>query len=747
MNFDRYFYSSSYALLAISFFMLAMTRQVDILAIIIFVLVLIAGWLRDTGRLRLDISPRLANILMISYLPVAFIEWQVFQISPVLVVIHFILFASALKLLRTKRDRDWLWLYLVSFCQVLMTAGMMVGSTFLLMLLVYLFAAISAFIGFEVRRSQQSFIASQSVENPIDPLTATEYWKETGKITRRSDAPRWRVFSYFSAAALILIILAAVPIFLAMPRLSRGGSRNGLLATETLTGFSDTVTLGEVAQVKLNPQIVMRVRVKFPPGVELRPLRWRGVTLDYYDGKSWSESGPGHQPLQKVGESFRVDERTSPRGFTQQRFFLEPLNINTVFAAPRPVYVMGLRDLERDTGDGLWTSPHLFNKLDYLVYSDTHVPGDAELIADNDRFYPAEVRQRYLQLPLNHDQRIDRLVADVTVGAVTQLEMVRRIERHLKSSYSYSLDLQPVESGDPVADFLFNQKSGHCEYFASAMVLMARSRRIPARLVNGFQTGEYNESADVYTVRQSDAHSWVEVFFPASGWVAFDPTPPDGLSQYGDGWVASIRQYREALEMFWLEHVIGFDTGKQISMAYGFQRWLATQQRGASMRWFEWASELAHRVDDWMTSDELIDPAISEPGKWSGLFGRFGTGRLVFALIALTCIIGAVYLWMARRGKWSRRLKGGAANKAIVFYEEMLRTLDRSGHKRQPDQTPLEFAARLANPAVDEITRLYLRTRFGNVDLADSEIERVTRLLSDLKKGPSAASGKWAWFH
>ena len=87
----------------------------------------------------------------------------------------------------------------------------------------------------------------------------------------------------------------------------------------------------------------------------------------------------------------------------------------------------------------------------------------------------------------------------------------------MRSAYGYTLDLRRVEDGDPVADFLFNMREGHCEYFASAMVLMLRSRRVPARLVNGFQMGEYNEAADVYTVRQSDAHSWVEAYFPRQG--------------------------------------------------------------------------------------------------------------------------------------------------------------------------------------------------------------------------------------
>ena len=82
---------------------------------------------------------------------------------------------------------------------------------------------------------------------------------------------------------------------------------------------------------------------------------------------------------------------------------------------------------------------------------------------------------------------------------------------------------------DPVADFLFNVKAGHCEYFATAMAVMLRTRGVVARVVNGFLPGEYNEAAGAYTVRQSDAHSWVEVYFPETrSWVTFDPTPSAG---------------------------------------------------------------------------------------------------------------------------------------------------------------------------------------------------------------------------
>ncbi len=714
--------------------MLAATGRMGALIILPFAGVLAAGWLIDSGKLHWSLSSRIANWLLIGYLPLAFLGLQILRLSPVSLIVYSLIFLTSLKLLRIKTNRDWLWLYIASFCQVIITAGMMIGTTFLLLLIFYLFAAISTFVSNEIYRSQQSFAANFSARNVISQPPSIEYYQEDENTRRQLAMPRWRSLTYFSAGVLVLILFLAVPIFLLMPRLTRGFSRNSLLVAEKLTGFSDTVRLGDVAQIKLNSQVVMRVRVKFARDVGKPILRWRGVTLDHYDGETWSESGMGPEPLKKFAESFRVDEKLSPYGFTYQHFFVEPLDINTIFVAPRPIYVTGLRNLARDSGDGLWSQAHAFHKIDYHVASDTKVPSDTELSADNTRVYPLETKRRYLQLPINHDRRIDDLAAEVTRGAITQLEIARRIEEHLRTSYNYTLDLQRVEDGDPVADFLFNVRAGHCEYFASAMVLMLRSRRVPARIVNGFQMGEYNNSADVYTVRQSDAHSWVEVFFPKQGWIAFDPTPPSGLSVYDDGLTAWLRHYGEAIEMFWLEHIVGFDTGKQLSMALTVQRWLWSYQRNASSRWFDWASDLAQKVDAWRMSWRGVDERIIEGGRSSNSLGRMVIHPISLMLLGLTVLLVTALIWRKHNLSWRRNIGRDASISAIAFYQEMLRSLESAGYKREPYQTPSEFAAQLTRPDVSEITHLYQRTRFGNEKLNDQEVARIDILLRELKK-------------
>jgi protein-glutamine gamma-glutamyltransferase len=731
MSLDRYFIFSSYSMFMTGYVMLASTGQLDVFSLGLFGIVLGAGWLIDTERVNWSVGHRSANWLMAGGLTFVITEWYALGVSPVTMTLHFVFFAAALKLLRRKAARDWIWLYVVTFCQVLMTAGMMVSTTFLFLVIVYLFAATSAFIGYEMRRSASAFAAN----NPSRRGTV-EYRKEIDR--SRIEAPGLGSLPVFSACALAAILMLAAPLFLAMPRVSRGFSRSGMLHGESLSGFSDSVRLGEVAQVKLNPQVVMRVRVKILRGDNRRTLRWRGVTLDNYDGQTWNYTGPKPAPLKRGGDGFHLSEAEWGYGDTEQRFFLEPLAIDTVFAAPQPRLITGLPDLTRDQGDGLWTSPHDYYKLDYTVLSDTEEISDEKLAEENSRAYPSEIQRRYLQLPENHDQRIDELAAEVTRGAATNVEIARRIENYLRTAYGYTLDLRRVEDGDPVADFLFNTREGHCEYFASAMVLMLRARRVPARLVNGFQTGEYNEAADVYTVRQSDAHSWVEVYFPRHGqsgvWAPFDPTPAAGQSVYGGGLAAWLRHHREAMEMFWLEHVIGFDTNKQFSIAGAAQRWVSSLF--SSYKW-----DMPSQLIDWLAKLARQGESRKDRGAASG--GRqpeanpsgAGGHKLALALSAVALAVAAAFSWRRYGQSWRRNGRHDGAASAVAFYQEMLRALERAGHKRAHHQTPAEYAEQLRMPAVAEITTIYQQVRFGDRVLGDDEIARVSFLLREVKRG------------
>src|SRR5438067_7353869 len=111
------------------------------------------------------------------------------------------------------------------------------------------------------------------------------------------------------------------------------------------------------------------------------------------------------------------------------------------------------------------------------------------------------------------------------LGAAGSLFDAKQIQRHLKRDFSYTLELPSHEVPDPLANFLFVRRKGHCEYFASAMAVMLRTRGIPSRVVTGFQSGVMNPVNGWLILRASDAHSWVEAWVDGWGWMTFDPTP------------------------------------------------------------------------------------------------------------------------------------------------------------------------------------------------------------------------------
>src|SRR5262249_28622476 len=161
-----------------------------------------------------------------------------------------------------------------------------------------------------------------------------------------------------------------------------------------------------------------------------------------------------------------------------------------------------------------------------------------------------QVRRLYLDLP-RLDPRIPALARSVSEPSESNYDRARKIEDYLSSKYGYTLDL-PGPRPDPLAYFLFERKKGHCEYFASAMAVMLRSIGIPARMVNGFRGGEYNDLTGSYIVRESNAHSWVEAYFPEFGWVTFDPTPAAPAGPAPTGW-ARLALYMDAASAVWRE--------------------------------------------------------------------------------------------------------------------------------------------------------------------------------------------------
>ena len=140
--------------------------------------------------------------------------------------------------------------------------------------------------------------------------------------------------------------------------------------------------------------------------------------------------------------------------------------------------------------------------------------------------YPTWALDKYTQLPSDFPQSIRDLARDVTAGAPNSYDKAKAVEEYLKNNFEYNLRIEPPPyNADGVEHFLFTQKEGYSEYFASAMTVMLRSEGMPARLVTGYSLGEKLPDQEVYMVTDKHSHAWVEVFFPRYGWILFEPTP------------------------------------------------------------------------------------------------------------------------------------------------------------------------------------------------------------------------------
>jgi hypothetical protein len=252
------------------------------------------------------------------------------------------------------------------------------------------------------------------------------------------------------------------------------------------------------------------------------------------------------------------------------------------------------------------------------------------------------------------------------------------------------------------------------------MAILLRTLGIPTREVNGFLPGEYNDLGGDYIVRASDAHSWVEVYFPEMGWQVFDPTP--AAAENSGGFLTRLGQYADWLEITWSEWVIGYDFAHQMVLAQNLQH--------TSRNWTEsardWFERKQHAGKKWMNSWQL------RRGAWGYLLPV----ALVLVLIALRFNLLAELLRRVRLFFQLRRSGKVRSDPQLAsrLYAELLRILARRGLRRSAAQTPLEFAAGVDSPnlasPVREFTQIYAHARFGG---APCDTTRLSQLLGQIR--------------
>lgn len=720
MNFDKFFRLISYAAVFCGFLSLWVSGTFGIVGTGLFLAILVSGWFLEGSRWQ--ISERLGTALIVLALPAFYFAWRYKLIEPFTaaetvvagVLARMILSLTAIKILQKKSDRDWIFLYLMSFFEVLLAAGLSISALYLGSFLLYLLVMVCSVIAYEIRKTAREVEAKIGGDVSIEATAKAAPLLRLGKL------------SAASIVLIVFIVALATPLFFMLPRVGGAGLGSFQSGMSTSTGFSDAVRLGSIGTIQQNDAVVMRVRLEVSPS-EAGDLYFRGVALDKFDNKTWSKSKSSEKEPYIRGERdlIQLDYASGRENLLLQTIYLEPLDTPVLFAVPKTVAIQGNFPVLYKDGYGAVSFSANNERISYKVLSDRSLPSPEKLRADN-QGYSIE-SQNYLQLPPEYDRRIAELASTAAINAKNRYDKAVAVQSYLRNTYGYTLEMK--SGGEqPLADFLFNVRQGHCEYFATAMAVMLRTQGIATRIVNGFHEGEYNSTAGLYVVRQRHAHAWVEVYFPKeNAWVPFDPTPASSEAEAAStGMIAQAGKYLEALDAIWIQYFVAFDDQEQRSLARTMRSGFVDYQARTAIYWDqakvmfgEWWAEV--RGDKGvLASTEAVGYAIVIVA---------GTAILIVLLLIAYRRLRAFGIW---RHIWHRL--SARQNRSIVeFYERMQRILAAKGLMRAPHETPLEFALASGLPGAVILTEKYNRVRFGQKGITPSEADEIESWLRDLE--------------
>ena len=505
------------------------------------------------------------------------------------------------------------------------------------------------------------------------------------------------LFSLSLAASAATIVVAGL-LFVVIPRVGQAALPVQPGGNRMVSGFTERVRLGGAfGEIELDSAIVMRVHLtQFTGGhgspEALPSLRWRGIAFDHFDGREWTVSrATSRLTLRRDGSvPFPI---LPPLGgpVLRQEIHLEPLGSAMIFGAPRVLSVQGRPDLI--TTDDLTNIvvPTASARLQYTIESEPEI-GDPRRLRRAEARTPRDPHwmARYTQLP-PLSPRIEALARQVTAGAADPYDAARRLTAWLSREFTYSVVLTDPAGADPLEHFLFVRRSGNCEYFAAALAVMLRTQGIPARVVNGFQRGEWNPYGRYFMVRLRDAHSWVEVHVDGAGWVTLDPSPRGAVEPPPALEAAAL--WFDALRMSWHRYVVTYSFHDQAAAVESVRR--------ATWSW----SAVALRPTEW----------------------RLGTGTAVAGVVL---VVAAFVVTAGRRPR-------GVHPRAVMprFYARAMRLLARRGVAPGATETARELVARVDTAWAVPLARLtaaYERVRFGGAVLTAEETADVTAALEAL---------------
>lgn len=462
--------------------------------------------------------------------------------------------------------------------------------------------------------------------------------------------------------------------FVVVPRL-QGGMMAGLGEPAAAARFSDQVALGDEWQDPDRDALVMRVRSWDREGARIRgPIYLRGRVFDSFDGRSWTSTGPGGRP--SVGA---WDVRAE--------IMLEPMEGTQVFGPPDLLHAKSDQGpiVQRSEGDFSHSQPG--HRIAYETLSRSH------------RLTKVEASDRALLALPELDPRIAAAASGLAPGSADTGEIVDAALRYLGSGFSYVLD-PPEPPSDALAWFLFESRSGHCEYFATALAVLLRERGVPARLATGFYSAEEADVGGYTSVRRGHAHAWVEV--PVrGGWATLDATPVGGFPNVDVSWWQAAG---ERINDVWLSAVLDYDLDAQFGAAAGLGRL-------------------------------FVGTLPGDPIRDRGRAGLAGVGVVLLGLVASGTVVRALLGWISR--PTASRLERSAM--ARVFAKARSRVLAKGWEVPAafPPVEAGEWLVAAAGPAGEPLRELawaFYRERYAGVATPPAQVQAWVAALRRLPR-------------
>ena len=646
----------------------------------------------------------------------------------------------------------------LSLATMLVIAGCLESVQFAFGALVVLYAALAVWTAMLWR-------LHTSYERGRSARAATKGFSPPLEITfGRRATPQFRGMTVVSV---LFVFVASAGVFLLFPRIPTMLDTRGPRGARSVTGFSDEISLRGGDRISESRRELFVVRWLDPNGEPVlppRPLLLRGAVLDRYDpaGERWlsARSATGirtiRTPLERRFVSLGSSGADAPAALHTAEFEMRALATDVVFTlyAPLALSTTDSRTISFDPATYLIRDASSNRASRYWSYALRVQPQpSAAVLADLSG--GTTVTMRALQMPVPEIRPIaEQILAEarrsVNIPAepgpdaseaerfVYQREVARGIADWMQRNFSYTTDLSSivkVAGEDPIVSFLTRYRRGHCEYFASGLCAVLRSLGIESRIITGYIAMEFDEATGLYTVRESNAHAWVEVRTGPYAWTAVDATPEDSLRELQEqnrSFADNFRWLYGTIEFLWNSRVVSYDSTTQAAIADRVQSgWRTTIG--------EWMTALNDRLAALTTRLSLGQAG----GAWLAVIG---VGVLTAALAPTVVILRQRRLWRALKLDGLPRERRRVLLRGASFYAEALAELSRAGFAKPDHVTPREHAKALAerNPDAGRVfaavAEEFYRIRFGDWNPppqhADEMKSRIFALRQALRQNP-----------